>query len=233
MRGTAVALAWCLALGATLSAHRLDEYLQAARIDVARDRIVVELDLTPGVAISPVLLPAIDRDGDGAVSAAEADAYATDVLDSLTLTLDGRVVALDVAERRVPSVDAMRAGVGTIQLAAIGRVPDTAGGRHQITFRNAHRPDIGVYLANALVPRDARIEIASQQRDPQQRELRIDYRVASGWAWTVAWNGVALLILIGLVGLRRRGVVRPAHDQGSMSSGASGFSTTLPPTTLT
>src|SRR5262249_26549909 len=151
--------------------------------------------------IAQRLLAAIDRDGDGAVSPGEADAYAAGVVDSLTLMLDGRVVLLDLTERTFPAVDAMRDGAGTIRLAAIGRVPHTADGRHQITFRNAHRPDIGVYLANALVPRDANIEIASQQRDPQQRELRIDYRVGSAWGGTVAWSGAALLIVVGLVGL--------------------------------
>ena len=33
--------------GATVSAHRIDEYLQAARLAIAPDRIMLEMDLTP------------------------------------------------------------------------------------------------------------------------------------------------------------------------------------------
>ena len=48
----------CVGLGrpAPIAAHRLDEYLQAARIAVDVDRVGVELDLTPGVAIAPSVM---------------------------------------------------------------------------------------------------------------------------------------------------------------------------------
>jgi hypothetical protein len=36
----------------TASAHRRDEYLQAARIAVGPDRVRIELDLTPGMAVA-------------------------------------------------------------------------------------------------------------------------------------------------------------------------------------
>ena len=54
-------LAAAVAAGTGISAHRLDECLQAALIDIAPDRITLELDVTPGVAIAESLIPEIDR----------------------------------------------------------------------------------------------------------------------------------------------------------------------------
>ena len=80
----------CLGLAAPLRAHRLDEYLQAARISVAADRVTLELDLTPGVAIAPAVLAMIDTDRNGELSPAESDAYARSVIDGVALKVDGR-----------------------------------------------------------------------------------------------------------------------------------------------
>lgn len=57
------------------SAHRLDEYLQATQISVGRDRIVVDIYLTPGTAVAPAILSTIDTNGDGSISSAEGAAY--------------------------------------------------------------------------------------------------------------------------------------------------------------
>ena len=68
-----------------LSAHRLDEYLQAARIDIEPDRAEVQLDLTPGVAVAEGVIADIDRDRDGVLSADEKDAYVSRVMCCLAI----------------------------------------------------------------------------------------------------------------------------------------------------
>jgi len=204
MTRLALIMCGCLALASAADAHRLDEYLQATRIDIARDRITVEIDLTPGVSVAPQVLAAIDIDRDGSISSDEADAYVAEVLSSLSLTVDGRVMSLERVDSRIPDMEAMNEGLGTIRVTAHAQTGAGARGPHHLIFRNRHRPDIGVYLANALVPHDRAIEIDSQHRDPQQRELRIDYRVESRWAWPLSLSGAAVLTMAGLVGLRRR-----------------------------
>ncbi len=57
--------ALALLAGTIVSAHRLDEYLQAARIDLQRDGVRIALDLTPGSAVADALIAAVDRDHDG------------------------------------------------------------------------------------------------------------------------------------------------------------------------
>ena len=41
-----------LVLSASPSAHRLDEYLQAARLSLAHTRVELEIDLTPGASVA-------------------------------------------------------------------------------------------------------------------------------------------------------------------------------------
>src|SRR5262245_61337231 len=72
-----------LARGA--SAHRLDEYLQAARIGIDPGRVQLELDLTPGVAVAGKVIGDIDRDRDGVLSADEKRAYAAQVFGALAM----------------------------------------------------------------------------------------------------------------------------------------------------
>ena len=62
-------LALVLAGGVALSAHRTDEYLQAARLAIDPARVQIELDLTPGIAMAETILADIDRDRDGSLSA--------------------------------------------------------------------------------------------------------------------------------------------------------------------
>jgi hypothetical protein len=210
----------CLVVPARLAAHRLDEYLQAARLAVARDRVSVELDLTAGIAKAPAVFAMIDANHDGRVSQSEIDAYARQVADALVLTLDGETIRPVVDRAEMPAWSEMRDGVGAIRLHASARIPAARPGHHQLFFRNTHQPAMSVYLANALVPEDDRVEITSQGRDADQHELTIDYRVtpAAGWSAASSWQFLAGLAVAGAVALvfwsrprtRRLALRRPA-----------------------
>ena len=58
--------------GAEVSAHRRDEYLQAARLAIDPGRVQLELDLTPGIALADAIIADIDRNRDGSLSAGRA-----------------------------------------------------------------------------------------------------------------------------------------------------------------
>jgi len=192
----------CLGLVAPLRAHRVDEYLQAARVAIAADRVSVELDLTPGVVIAPSVLTMIDTNGNGDISAAETDAYAHRVIDGLVMTVDGRPVRPQLDRRQMPDWRDVQEGTGMIRLSASAPLPVLAEGSHQLFLGNTHRSDIGVYLANALVPTDRRIEITGQRRDVVQHELTIDYALASTTGGPVArgWQATAGIVIVVLVG---------------------------------
>ena len=141
---------------------------------MAADRVTLELDLTPGVAIAPAVLAMIDTDRNGDLSAAESDAYARSVIDGVALKVDGHPVQPRLERRQMPAWRDVKEGTGTIRLTASAALPALTEGPHQFFYANRHRSEIGVYLANALVPDDPRIEITGQRRDVAQHELTID-----------------------------------------------------------
>ena len=198
---------------AQLSAHRRDEYLQAARIGIDPARVEIELDLTPGIALADAILADIDRNRDGSLSKEEQQAYASQVVTALTLEVDGTPVRAQLDAVEFPDADAMRRGEGTIRLHTGATLPRVSSGVHQLLFRNRHQPDRSVYLANALVPENHEVSVTAQRRDVDQTELTIDYvlraapaRPAAAWlvAGLAAATALSALLLRPLRSTRQK-----------------------------
>ena len=198
-------LAAAIAAGVSISAHRKDEYLQAARIAVDPGRVQVDLDLTPGISVAENVLGAIDADRDGTLSPAETQAYAAKVLHDVTLDVDSHPLEPHVIDSIFPSVAAVRGGEGTIRVRLAASLPDLAPGRHRLRYVNVHRADVGVYLANALVPANDRIAITGQTRDTDQRALHVDYELRRGAVHHVTrWSALAFGVAVITLALVRR-----------------------------
>jgi len=177
-----LALAMTVVAGTEASAHRTEDYLQAARIGVEPDRIQITLDLTPGTAVAESFIAAIDRDGDGSLSAAEQRTYARQMVSALQVELDGRSLHTNVRASCFPEAAAVRRGEGSVRLDIEATVPDLSPGSHRLLFRNAHLAGHSAYLANALVPESDRVAVTAQRRDRDQSELTIEYTVPGGSA---------------------------------------------------
>jgi hypothetical protein len=184
-------------------AHQLDEYLQAARVAFTRDRVVLEIDLTPGANIFSAIMAVLDRDADGVVQPLEARAYGETVIDDVDLTFDERPVRLLLSTIEVPSVAEMRVGSGTMQLIAEGSIGTPRSGTHHLRFRNHHHPAGSVYLANALVPGDRDIQVVGQRRDRLQQQLDVEYTVASRWSRNLVWVLFGATLVISRIAVRR------------------------------
>jgi len=193
-----------VALYVTATGHVLDQYLQVAQIAVAADGVRVELRLTPGTQVADRILPLIDIDGNGQISSTEEQAYAQRILQDISLEVDGERMPLTLARVEFPSQGEMREGNGAIRLELSTQAPFGVTGDHQISFRNDHLPELGVYIANTLVPSTDSIRILGLQRDALQHGLQVNLRVqiaeASSWS---RWPGVLALIL-GIVLLARK-----------------------------
>src|SRR5438094_760267 len=134
IRRATIILALVAIGGAALSAHRRDEYLQAARLAIDPDRVRVELDLTPGIAMAGAIIADIDRNRDGSLSAEEQRIYASLVMNALTLEADGTPVRAQLAGSSFPEPDAMRRGEGTIRLQSAATLPPASSGFHQLLY---------------------------------------------------------------------------------------------------
>ncbi len=171
-----VLCAWLVAVPPA-GAHRLDEYLQATRLSIDIEHVDLEIDLTAGAALASNVFAWIDTDHDGEISGAEGDAYARQMLRSVVLKVDGCPASVTLVGASFPHFRDMSLGVGTIRLRATAKAPSASAGRHQLSFLNTHRPESSVYLVNALVPRNPRIQLGGPRRDRAQLSLTLDYTV--------------------------------------------------------
>jgi len=160
------------------SAHRLDEYLQATRIDVEFDCIKMEINLTPGAAVANEVIAMIDRDRNGEISEGERASYARNVVATQSLEIDGQSQPLTLNTSSIPAIADMQRGEGVIRLGATARISGAATGHHHLRFAATQQSDIGVYMVNALVPSDARVRILGMSRDMLQREFDLDYSIS-------------------------------------------------------
>lgn len=206
-------------------AHRLDEYLQGAIISVEKDRLQVQMTLTPGVAVFAALFAYIDTDADGVISEAEQRAYAAQVLHDLSLSIDGHRLIPQLLSIQFPSIDEMKEGRGEMQLDFNVDLP--RGGRNRrLVFENHHQSQISAYQVNCLVPRDPNIRLAAQDRNYSQSLYQLEYEqtdVRSGPPPFASWLGaIVLLIFTGLM-LRWRQRAWPAKAVNLLNKSAARY----------
>lgn len=199
MKFSLLVLGVLLAVPLPAESHRLDEYLQASRLAFSRDRVVVELDLTPGVSVAPHVFAMIDGDRDARVSALEIEAYARRVLQDLSLRIDGRPRRLTLGRAESPSWDELRDGVGTIRLEAFTEPGLATHGRHSVVYENSHESASAVYLVNVLIPSAGDMIVGAQRRDMLQRRIAVDVDVTmrlSVLSWSLLTGGAVSVLLM-------------------------------------
>jgi hypothetical protein len=222
MRRMGVSGLLALTLIRGMAAHRLDEYLQATLIGVTRDGTDLEIQLTPGVAMLPVLMAVIDQDRDGRISLAEERAYVSQVAREVELRVDGIPAPLSLIESRFPAIEAMREGLGTIRMKL-----RTARSGHELRFENRHLPQISVYLVNCLAAPSDGLVVTRQARDEAQRSIEFEYSFGAGpvsgprGAWIALgpfWPAVIGMLLAARMAVL---IYRAKHDRIASKSSAS------------
>jgi hypothetical protein len=212
-RRLSVAAAILPLLGASASAHRLDEYLQATMISVEKDRVQAALRLTPGVAVSSFVLRGIDTNDDGVISPAERRAYAERVLRDVSFSMNGHNLGTRLISVEFPDTEDLRNGLGEIHIEFSVDLP-RGGPNRRLIFANHHQSRIAAYLVNSLVPRDRDIRIVAQNRNEQQSFYQLDY-VQAGDSSNGLLVIAALLLLARLAVLWRR---RRLYSEGTLNA---------------
>lgn len=168
------AFIWLALTATSVSAHRLDEYLQGTILSVAKDRLDAEITLTPGVAIFPALIATIDLDADGVISEAERHAYAERVLSDLSVSIDGHALQPHLTSAEFAPIGEMKEGRGEIRIAFYSNLP-RGGANRKLIFENRHESGIAAYQVNVLVPRDPDIRIVGQNRNYSQSVYELNF----------------------------------------------------------
>ena len=193
--------------------HQLDECLQAAKVSIARDRISIDLALTPGVLAAPAILDGIDHDRDGRLSPLEIRDYAALVARDVVVRVDETPLRVTLVQADAASYEELSEGVGTIRVRVEAVIPRLGGGAHRIAFANNHTGTPSVYLVNALVPDDPAITIGAQRRDRLQHAIDLDVEIASA-GYPLAMLAIVASALAGRAGsaaFRRRRQAASAH----------------------
>jgi len=164
-----------LAVPSTVFAHRDDEYLQATLVTIEPNGILLQINLTPGIAVAEQVIARIDRDRDDVISADEASAYVESLTRDLTLRLDGRNVELNRTGSEFVSPEELRTGSGIIRIEFSTKLAALLSGTHKLTLENRHLTTISVYLINAAQPRLATIQITGQKRNDTQSVGEIEF----------------------------------------------------------
>jgi hypothetical protein len=143
----------------------------------------VEIQLTPGVAMLPAWMAAVDQDRDGRISPEEEHAYVGRVIQEVELRVDGVPAQLSLIESHFPSLDVMREGLGTIGIKL-----RTSRSGHELRFENRHLPRVSAYLVNCLAaPPFGRVVsdglvVGRQERDESQRSIEFEYSFGASTA---------------------------------------------------
>lgn len=166
-----------LALPSTLLAHRLDEYLQATLVIIEPDRVRLQINLTPGVAVAEQVLASIDRNHDGLISTNEAAAYCELLNRDLIVRLDQQDMKLKLVTSYFPGPAELRTGLGFIQVEFSGNPGRLAAGAHTLTIENRHLASLSVYLVNAAQPPSTGLQITRQKRNENQSVSEIEFRI--------------------------------------------------------
>jgi len=220
-RTLAAAAVIVVSLAMPASAHRVDEYLQATLISLDKDKDHVEvfMRLTPGIAVSSIVLASIDTNADGVISETEKRAYAEHVLADLSLTVDGHRLTPRLVSVDFPEVEEMKAGLGEIRIAFTAALSN-GGSNRRLVFENHHQRRIAAYLVNCLTPRDQNIRVTAQNRNEDQSFYQLDYVQAGErseplylkWRPSLrGWNGwpvaAALSLFAGVILLSRQTLI--------------------------
>jgi hypothetical protein len=163
-----------LSVAGPISAHRLDQYLQATLISVEKDHVQASMRLIPGVAVSSAVLASVDTNADGLLSNAEQQAYAQQVMRDVSISIDGKRLTQRVVSVEFPKNQEMRAGLGEIKIELSADLPTGAANR-KLIFENHHQSRIAAYLVNCLIPRDKDIHVTAQNRNELQSFYQLEY----------------------------------------------------------
>ena len=160
----------------TAPAHPIDEVVQGAYLTLALGEVRLELDVTPGAEVVSLVLPLLDPDGDGAVSDAEARAYAEGVLADSTLTLDGEPAAWSLSAVGVPELGLLAGGAGVVRIDATAPRPEREGAR-TLAYENLHEPAKSLWMANVFLrPGEGwTYRVTGQERDARGQALTVRY----------------------------------------------------------
>lgn len=114
---------------------------------VADDRLGADGDLSnrgrlvPGVAVSTTVLAGIDTNAEGLIPETEGNVFAEQVLQDLSLSIDGNVLRPQLLSVDFPKLEQMKEGLGEIKIEFAAKL-NPGGSNRKIVFENHDQPGL-------------------------------------------------------------------------------------------
>ena len=159
-------------------AHPLDEVIQAAYVTLAPGEVQLDLEIEPGTLVGGAIARAVDANGDGRISEAEARAYAERVLKASVLTVNGAPARLQLTAIDTPIFANLAAGaVLHIRAAAPLRM---GAGAASLTYLNNYSPLKSQCQANVFLSAGGgwTFRVDAQGHSPDGRRLDVAFRAS-------------------------------------------------------
>jgi hypothetical protein len=118
----------------SLAAHPHSNVDQQALLSIGLDHASLSIRIVPSDNEGGAILNHIDKNGDGAVSQAEAKRFGQDVVSDVQLAIDGAEVAIGRLTVLIPESTAIVSGTGMIEINAEARYNRLQSKAHQIEF---------------------------------------------------------------------------------------------------
>ncbi|OAJ67199.1 hypothetical protein [Gluconobacter cerinus] len=158
------------------SAHRLDEYLQATTIDLARNHIALHLHLVPGVDVAKSVIQELDTNHDGTFSLFEERSYVSQIIHRLSVFLNGEQQPITLNTATFPPLKDIQGGTGVVDLQLTIITVPQIGFNHLIYINRGSGPETA-WLVNCLLPSDPTFHILQQKRSPNQSDYQLDFQI--------------------------------------------------------
>jgi hypothetical protein len=159
-------------------AHPVDEVVQSVYLFLGPEVVLLEVDLTPGSAVSGSVMGPLDADGDRRITNVEARDFAAMVLKQSSLMIDGEMLTLTVQSVTVPPYDMLEQAGDTLRIFASAVHADAAGA-HVLHYVNGYVPAKSLRDANIFLQPDGAwvYGVTAQDGSDDGSELTVDYTV--------------------------------------------------------
>lgn len=120
------------AISGGAGAHPHHDTDQQVMLSLGLARADIVLAVVPGTEDGPSFAAHLDADGNGAVSDAEADAFARLLLAGVDLSVDGQPVPLAASDLELPPLHSLAAGEAGLRLGLSGDLALKSPGDHAV-----------------------------------------------------------------------------------------------------
>lgn len=178
-----LAAAGTILLAGPATAHPNDEVLQQVYLTPDAERLTIQVDLTPGVLVSPRFAGTLDTNDDGTLSQNEIDSHVDSVHSVLHAEADGQTLALAVTDRRYPPLDLLAAGGGTITLTLSAPLPTKAD---RLTVTDDYEPGAKTIVQMSVLSAADPIDLGPITHADNGRTVGVALHRVAGTGTTVA-----------------------------------------------